>query len=83
MSYKILYTKTALSDIKKLDSVVKKRFKKKLEVYSQNPLDYAKRLVDSSTGPSRWRIGNYRVIFDIDGKNIVVLRIRHRRESYK
>lgn len=83
MAYKILYAKPAVTDIKKLDVVVKKRFKKKVELYSQNPLSYAKRLVESSTGSYRWRIGNYRVIFDIDGKNIVILRVRHRRESYK
>jgi mRNA interferase RelE/StbE len=28
------------------------------------------------------RIGDYRVIFDIDGENIVILRIGHRRDIY-
>ncbi len=83
MVYKILYSEPALSDIKKLDILLKKRFKKKIEIYSTDPLNYAKRLVNSPTGAYRWRIGNYRVIFDIEGKNIVILRIRHRRESYR
>lgn len=83
MAYKILYTKSAVTDIKKMDTVVKKRLKNKLEVYSEDPLTYAKTLVNSSMGSYRWRIGNYRVIFDIDGKNIIILRVRHRRESYK
>lgn len=83
MAYKITYTKSASIDIKKLDTIVKKRLKKKLEIYSQNPLKYATRLINSQIGQYRWIIGNYRIIFDLDGKEIIILRIRHRRESYK
>lgn len=83
MSHKILYTKSALTDIKKLDNVIKKRLGKKLEIYSMDTLSFAKKLENSSIGSYRWRIGNYRIIFDIDGKNIVILRVRHRRESYR
>jgi len=83
MSYKLLYTNTAFKDIKKLDTVAKKRVKKKIEEYSRNPTIYAKKLVNVSLGTYRWRIGNYRVVFDIDGKNIVILRVGHRREIYK
>jgi mRNA interferase RelE/StbE len=34
-------------------------------------------------GEYRFRIGDYRVIFDIEGNEIVVLRVGHRREIYK
>jgi len=83
MGYKLLYTKSSAKDIQKLDTVVKKRLKNKLETYAKNPIFYAKKLIDSSLGTYRWRIGNYRIIFDIDAKNIVILRIRHRREIYR
>lgn len=83
MSYKLLYTKTALDDIRKLDFITKKRIKKKLEEYAVIPLVCAKKLTRISLGSYRWRIGNYRVVFDIKGKNVVVLRIGHRREIYK
>lgn len=83
MIYKLLYTKTAFDDIKKLDSVVKKRIKKKLEEYSKNPHSFAKKLINSSIGTYRWRIGNFRVVFDIDQDKIVILKIAHRREIYK
>jgi len=83
MSYNLLYTKTAVEDIKKLDSVVKKRVKKKLEDYSKDPLAYAKHLSNSLIGSYRWRIGNYRVIFDMKGKTIMVLQVGHRREIYR
>ncbi len=83
MTYKILYTKTAAKDIQKLDTVVKKRLKNKLETYMKDPLFYAKKLTDFSLGTYRWRTGNYRIIFDIDANNIVILRVRHRREIYR
>ena len=83
MPFRLLYTRSAVRDIVKLDAVAKKKIKKKIEIFSQKPLSYAKKLVDPRIGTYRWRVGNYRVIFDIDGKNIVILRIGHRREIYK
>ncbi|MEX2028287.1 MAG: type II toxin-antitoxin system RelE/ParE family toxin [Candidatus Curtissbacteria bacterium] len=81
--YRLLYTKTAARDIKKLDKVTKKRLQNKLEEFSKNPLNYAKKLTDSKIGSYRWRIGNYRIVFDIDGKDIIILRVGHRREIYR
>ena len=83
MAYKLLYTKTAAKDIQKLDTVVKKRLKSKLETYIKDPLLYAKKLTDFSLGTYRWRIGNYRITFDINMDTIVILRVRHRREIYR
>lgn len=83
MSYKLFYTRTAFKDIQKLDTIAKKRVKKKIEEYSLDHLSHAKKLTDSRMGGFRWRVGNYRVVFDMEGKNIIVLRIGHRREIYK
>lgn len=83
MTYTLLYTRSAFSDIQKLDRVVKKKIKKKIEVYSTRPLINAKRLINPKIGTHRWRIGDYRVVFDLNGKNIVILRIGHRREIYR
>lgn len=83
MVYKLLYTKTAFQDINKLDTVAKKRIKKKFEAYRRKPLYYAKRLINSTIGSYRWRMGNYRVVFDMDKDKIVILRVGHRREIYK
>lgn len=83
MAFILIYTKSAVDDIYKLDIVAKKRIKKKLEEYVENPLHFAKRLVHSAIGQYRWRVGNYRVVFDIVDKTIIVLKIGHRREIYK
>lgn len=81
--YRVVYTKTAFADIKKLDTVVKKRLKKKIETYVKNPFVFGQKLINSSIGSYRWRIGNYRVIFDVDKDNIIILRVEHRKEIYQ
>ena len=83
MAYSLLYTRTAFKDIQKLDSVAKKRIKKKLEELSKNPISLSKKLRNSSIGTYRYRVGNYRIVFDVDRQNIVILRIGHRKEIYK
>lgn len=83
MKYKIVYTKTAFNDIQKLDQVVKKRIKKKIDEYIINPLESARKLLHPKIGSYRWRIGNYRVVFDISKTTIIILRVGHRREIYK
>ena len=83
MKYRLVYTKRALGDIEKLDIVVKKQIGSKILLLAKNPLKNAKKLIEFRLGQYRWRIGNYRIIFDIEESNIVVLRIRHRKEIYK
>jgi len=75
--------KKAKRDFERLDRVIQKRVIKKLEFLRENPVGLSKRLVDFDQGEYCYRIGDFRVCFDVDGKTIVILRIRHRREVYK
>lgn len=83
MTYQLLYTKKAVKDIKKLDRVVQRRLKKVLEKFSQKPFYYAKKLIDSRLGEYRFRVGDYRVVFDRKDHQIIILRVGHRREIYQ
>jgi mRNA interferase RelE/StbE len=83
VKHKFVFTQRAERDIKKLDDITKKRIGKTLLRFIDNPLDYAESLTDSNLGTYRFRIGDYRVVFDIEDKDIVVLRVGHRRELYK
>lgn len=85
MAYNILFTKDATKDIEKIDPSVKKQLYKKL-LYFKNLDDIkvvAKKLHNNDTGEYRLRVGNFRIIFDLDKHTIVVLRIQHRKEVYK
>lgn len=62
----------------------KERIISKLEFYAamDNPLKFAVPIVGSVFGQYRFRIGDFRVIFDIQNNIIRVLKIGHRREIY-
>jgi mRNA interferase RelE/StbE len=83
LNYRLIYTQKAVRDINKLDAVVKKRIGATLLRFKDNPLQYAEPLTDPELGGYRFRIGDYRVIFDIEGSDIVVLRAGHRKGIYK
>lgn len=83
MSFKVLYSTNALKDIGKLDPVIKKKIAKHIKRYLQSPFTYAHKLTDPKAGQYRWRAGNYRIVFDISGETVYVLKVKHRREIYK
>ena len=83
MKCRLVYTRRAERDIKKLESNTKDRIGKALLRYSEDPLRFAEKLSDPILGEYRFRVGDYRVVFDIEGNEIVVLRVGHRREIYK
>jgi mRNA interferase RelE/StbE len=83
MGYGLIYTKSAWQDIKKLDRVAQKKLAKALERLREKPFFYAKKLILPQLGGYRYRIGNYRVIFDIEDKKIIILRVGHRKEIYR
>ena len=81
--YKVLLTDKAVKNLNKLDSNTSKIIKSKLLEYSKEPFNYARKLSKTSIGTYRFRVGDYRIIFDIDKDNIVVLKIGHRKEIYR
>ena len=82
---KLLYTQSAVRDVKALSSSVRKRLGKKLIFFASqdNPLQFAEPLTKPADAQYRFRIGDYRILFDVEDSNIVVLRVQHRREVYR
>lgn len=89
MNYQPLYTKKAFSDLASIDKNDAKRILDKISYFckQQNPLKYAKKLKDPKFGTYRFRIGNYRAIFDIDNDGnvqiLLILTIKHRKDIYR
>lgn len=75
----------AAKDIDKLSPKVRERILRKLKFYSlqENSLKYAEKIKDSTFGEYKFRIGDYRAIFDIEDNKVVILKIGHRRDIYK
>jgi mRNA interferase RelE/StbE len=81
--FKVVITDRALKDIDNLTQDVRKRIASKIKDYADAPLNYARKMTDSKIGSYRFRVGDYRVIFDIEDDTIIVLRIGHRKDIYK
>ena len=81
--HKIVFTNKSLKDLENIPPETNLRIAQKLKEYSSNPLNYARKLKDSTIGDYRFRIGDYRVVFDLEKDTIVVLRIGHRKDIYK
>ena len=88
MRYKVIYTKKAKKQLKKLDKHISTLIISWLEKNIQNcenPRIHGKGLVENKSGQWRYRIGDYRVITKIndDCLIIIALNIGHRRDIYK
>lgn len=88
MAWKIAITKTATKQLEKLDSVMQKRIisflKEKIEA-SNNPRQFGKALQGNKHRLWRYRVGDYRLICNIEDKaiTVLVLAVGHRKEVYR
>lgn len=86
-TWKLLTSKNFDKQIKTLDRETKKRilaFLKKRVIIAENPRILAKPLSGSLRGYWRFRVGDYRIIADIQEEvlTIVALDLGHRKEVY-
>jgi len=79
--HNIIFDKEAINFLKKQEPIIKERIFVKLSQTKKYPFHYFQRL----TGRKEYklRIGNYRIIADIDDKFIAVHFIGHRKNIYK
>jgi mRNA interferase RelE/StbE len=83
MTYGIELKPRSIKDLRKVPKEQASRIADALEGMRVGLKGDVKRLTNS-TPEYRLRVGDYRVLFEIeDGARIVVYRIRHRREAYR
>lgn len=88
MKYKVVFTEREKKQLKKLDKYTAALLLGWLEKNindCENPRIHGKGFVENKSGQWRYRIGDYRVICEIQDEEIIVLvlEIGHRREIYK
>ncbi|MGD8744000.1 MAG: type II toxin-antitoxin system RelE/ParE family toxin [Candidatus Woesebacteria bacterium] len=83
--YEYKFTSRAYKELQKLERNVQFRIIEKLDqiVKSRNPLHYADHLTDYSLGGYRIRVGDCRVIFDMEDKTLIILKVGHRKHNYR
>ena len=88
MTYHVVFSKDALKQLKKMDrhnaALILGWIRKNLEG-CENPRILGKGLTSNRSGQWRYRIGDYRIIAEIQDQNIIilVLNISHRSDIYK
>ena len=81
----VFYTQKSAKQLKIFSHSIQKRIVEKMRFYaSQNdPLKFVEHLSDRREGEFRFRVGNYRLIFDVRANVIYVLKIDRRDKVYK
>jgi mRNA interferase RelE/StbE len=83
--YAVLLEAAAERGLRRLDGVVFRRVVAALRILADNPRPAGCRKLTGSDRDWRVRVGDYRIIYEIDDRNreVRVMRIRHRREAYR
>lgn len=87
MIYTVRFTERAKKDLKKLDrhtaALILGWIRKNLE-NCENPRQYGKGLTANRSGQWRYRVGDYRLLAQIEDNTItiLILNVGHRREIY-
>ena len=80
----IQYTAKAERQLQNLSNDIQKRVIAKMRFFAKqtDPIHFAKPLHHPKLPEFRFRIGDYRINFDVKNKVIIVVTIKHRKESY-
>ena len=82
MQYEIRFKPRALKDGKKIPNQELARIFEKIKELENDLSGDVKHLTDFYP-EYRLRVGNYRVLFEVEGSEVVIYRIRHRKDIYR
>ena len=82
MRYKIEFKPKAIKDLQQLSVDMRERIIKKIEAMQDNLQGDVKRLTNF-TPEYRLRVGDYRVLFELEKETIIIYRIKHRGKAYE
>ena len=81
MKYQVQFNPKAVKDFKKLPPDIQKRVSSKIATMQDNLQGDIKKLTNFEP-EYRLRVGDYRVLFEIEDNNLIIYRIKHRRSAY-
>jgi len=85
MRYGIEFTVSALREFKALDRTLQRRIGSQISELGSNPFPPGAKKIQGGEDVFRIRTGDYRIIYRLDGKRvvIVIVRIGHRKDVYR
>jgi mRNA interferase RelE/StbE len=81
MKYDIVFKPRALKDLKSLPKAIRQRIVERSEALRDDLAGDVKRLTNF-TPEYRLRVGDYRVLFEVEGNLVVVYRVVNRKDAY-
>ncbi|CBN58265.1 Plasmid stabilization system [Kamptonema sp. PCC 6506] len=81
MNYQVEFKPKAIKDLESLPVEVQNRVLTKIELMQNNLTGDVKRLTNY-TPEYRLRVGDYRVLFEIEEDVLVIYRVKHRKDAY-
>lgn len=82
MKYDVQFKPRAVKDIESLPARTQSKVIRDIEKMSDGLKGDVKKLTDF-TPEYRLRVGDYRVLFELENQSIVIYRVRHRRDVYR
>ena len=82
MKYLVQFNPKAIKDFKKLSPDIQKRVSSKITTMQDDLQGDIKKLTNFEP-EYRLRVGDYRVLFEIEDNNLIIYRIKHRRSAYQ
>ena len=82
MKFEIIWSNSALKDLKKLNMSISKRIFEKVSLLNNEPYRYIQKIAGSPF--FKLRIGDYRVILEIKQEvlHILIIKVGHRKNVY-
>ncbi len=83
--YEVNLERSAENDLKRLPASTFQRILPQIKSLAENPRPHRCHKITGSKNDWRIRIGDYRVIYEIEEetKTVRIMRVRHRREVYR
>lgn len=81
MKYQVQFNPKAIKDFGKLPQNIQKRVNSKIMAMQNNLQGDIKRLTNY-TPEYRLRVGDYRILFEIEDDKLIIYRIKHRKNAY-
>jgi mRNA interferase RelE/StbE len=80
--YQLVISNRFRRDLRRLPALAHRRVLEALAALEQNPYE-GTQLTNVALGAWRIRVGDYRIRYDIEGNQVLLYRVRHRRDIYR
>jgi mRNA interferase RelE/StbE len=81
MTYEIMFKPRAIKDLQSIPNSLAQRIVEKIESLRTDLAGDVKRLTDF-TPEYRLRVGDYRILFEIESDKVIIYRVKHRSDAY-